>query len=68
MSTEKDQLSQRLQGIIARMQKVQKGIAGSSQPAGMHELDDLTSLGEEYASTVEQIAQLDQDENKTKSS
>ena len=59
MSQEHEQLSQRLQAIIDKMQKVQKTIKGSQQPASMHELDSLTSLGEEYANTVEQIAQLD---------
>lgn len=59
MSQEHEALSQRLQAIIDKMQKVQKAIKGSQQPASMHELDSLTSLGEEYANTVEQIAQLE---------
>ncbi len=59
MSSEHKQLSKRLKGIIKSMKKVQKSIHGSEAPASMHELDTLTQLGEEYAATVQQIAQLE---------
>lgn len=59
MNSEHKQLSKRLKGIIKSMKKVQKSIHGSEAPASMHELDELTQLGEEYATTVQQIAQLE---------
>jgi endonuclease III-like uncharacterized protein len=62
MGSEHKQLSKRLKGIIKTMKKVQKGIHGSKEPASMHELDKLRQLGEEYASTVQQIAQLESGE------
>lgn len=59
MSQEQAKLSKQLKGIIKKMKKVQKAIKGSEAPASMHELDSLTRLGEEYAATVQQIAQLE---------
>ena len=59
MSQEQAKLSKRLKGIIKKMKKVQKAIKGSEAPASIHELDSLTRLGEEYAETVQQIAQLE---------
>ncbi|MEZ5537885.1 MAG: hypothetical protein R3F02_19960 [Thiolinea sp.] len=63
MSSEHHQLSKRLKGIIKSMKKVQKGIHGSEEPASMHELDKLKQLGEEYSSTVQQIARLETKQN-----
>ena len=59
MSQEQKKLSKKLKGIIKQMKKVQRAIKGSEAPASMHELDSLTRLGEEYAATVQQIAQLE---------
>lgn len=59
MSQEHAVLNKQLKGIIKKMKKVQKAIRGSEAPASMHELDTLTRLGEEYAATVQQIAQLE---------
>ncbi len=59
MSQEHDKLNKRLKNIIKKMKKIQKAIKGSEAPASIHELDNLTRLGEEYSATVQQIAQLD---------
>ena len=59
MNQEQNKLNKRLKGIIKKMKKIQKAIKGSEAPASMHELDNLTRLGEEYSTTVQQIAQLD---------
>ena len=67
MSREQDKLNKRLKNIIKKMKKIQKAIKGSEAPASIHELDSLTRLGEEYSTTVQQIAQLD-DVQKTKNS
>lgn len=67
MSTEHKKLTKHLKKIIKNMKKVQKSIRGSKQPASMHEIDELIQLGEEYASTVQQIAQLES-QQKTKHS
>lgn len=67
MSSEYKQLTKRLRSVIKSMKKVQKSIRGSEQPASMHEIDGLTRLGEEYANTVQQIAQLES-QQKTKHS
>lgn len=49
------ELYRSLAGIIQQMQVIQQQIAGSSQPAAMHELDALVGLGREYAKLVEQL-------------
>jgi len=49
---------ERLEAIIRRMQKIQRAIKTSRQPASMLELDELKSLGTEYARTVARIATL----------
>ena len=59
MSREQDKLNKRLKNIIKKMKKIQKAIKGSEAPASIHELDNLTRLGEEYSTTVQQITQLD---------
>jgi hypothetical protein len=50
----------RLEVIIRRMQKIQRAIKASRQPASMLELDELKSLGNEYARTVARLAALAQ--------
>ena len=67
MSDEHNKLNKQLKHIIKKMKKIQKAIKGSEAPASIHELDSLTRLGEEYSTTVQQIAQLD-DVQKTKNS
>ena len=49
---------ERLEAIIQRMQKIQRAIKASRQPASMLELDELKSLGTEYARTVARISTL----------
>lgn len=49
---------ERLEAIIRRMQKLLCTIRASHQPASMLELDELKSLGNEYARTVARIATL----------
>ncbi|WP_020394323.1 hypothetical protein [Thiolinea disciformis] len=53
------QLNKHLQDLIKKMQKVQKAIAASGEPASMHELDELKRLGRAYGSTLEQMAAFD---------
>ena len=65
MENEFRQLNKKLDKVIEKMQKIQKKIAGSEEPASMHELDSLTKLGQEYSETVEQIAQLKNTDKKT---
>jgi hypothetical protein len=47
---------QRLEDIISRMQKIQRAIKASRQPASMYELTELKQLGNEYARIVERLA------------
>lgn len=42
--------------VIARLKKIQKGIAGSRQPASQLELAELQDLGREYARLQQQLA------------
>jgi len=49
---------ERLDAIIRRMQNIQRAIKASRQPASMLELDELKSLGNEYARTVARLAAL----------
>jgi hypothetical protein len=49
---------ERLDAIIRRMQKIQRAIMASRQPASMLELDELKSLGNDYARTVARLAKL----------
>jgi hypothetical protein len=51
---------ERLEVIIRRMQKIQRAIKASRQPPSMLELDELMSLGNEYARTVARLAILAQ--------
>lgn len=52
---------ERLDAIIRRLQKIQRAIKASQQPASMLELDELRSLGQEYARTVAALAEHSQD-------
>jgi hypothetical protein len=45
----------RLEAIIRRMLKIQRAVKASRQPASMLELDELKSLGREYARTVARL-------------
>jgi len=47
---------QRLEDVIGRMQKIQRAIKASRQPASMLELMELKELGNEYARIVERLA------------
>jgi hypothetical protein len=49
---------ERLEAIIRRMQKIQRAIKASRQPASMLELAELKSLGAEYGRTVARLATL----------
>jgi hypothetical protein len=44
-----------LERIILRMQEIQRAIKASRQPASMLELEELKSLGREYARIVEKL-------------
>lgn len=47
---------QRLETVISRMQKIQRAIKASGQPASMLELMELKQLGNEYARIIERLA------------
>ena len=47
---------QRLEAVIKRMQKIQRAIKASRQPASMLELTELKELGNEYARIIERLA------------
>lgn len=47
---------QELERIILRMQTIQQAIKSSRQPASMLELEELKSLGREYARIIDRIA------------
>jgi hypothetical protein len=47
--------AQELERIVARMQKIQRAIKASRQPPSMLELEELKSLGREYARVIERI-------------
>ena len=52
------ELQERLEKIIRRMQKIQRSIQASRQPASRLELMELKDLGREYARVIEQLADL----------
>jgi hypothetical protein len=52
---------QDLERVIARMQKIQRDIKASRQPPSMMELEELKSLGREYARIVERLANPPED-------
>jgi len=49
------ELQERLEEIIRRMQKIQRSIEASRQPASWLELMELRELGGEYARIIEQL-------------
>jgi hypothetical protein len=52
------ELQDRLEQIIRRMQKIQRSIRASRQPASRLELMELRDLGGEYARIIEQLTNL----------
>ena len=48
--------AERLEAIIRRMLKIQHAVKAARQPASMRELDELKSLGNEYARTLARLA------------
>jgi len=54
-------LQARLEAVIGRMQKIQRAIRASGQPASMRELTQLQELGREYARIVERLANPETD-------
>ena len=52
------ELQERLEEIIRRMQKIQRSIQASRQPASRLELMELRELGGEYAHIIEQLTGL----------
>lgn len=52
------ELQERLEEIIRRMQKIQRSIRASRQPASRLELMELRDLGGEYARIIEQLTGL----------
>ena len=52
-----DAIDQALGSIIGEMQAIQRQIASGSQPASMHELDELKKLGQQYARVIEALQQ-----------
>jgi hypothetical protein len=53
-----DDLQDQLEKIIRRMQKIQRAIKASRQPASMLELMELKQLGTEYARIVDRLANI----------
>lgn len=47
---------QDLERVIARMQKIQRAIKASREPPSMMELEELKTLGREYARIIERMA------------
>ena len=52
------ELQGRLEAIIRRMQKIQRSIKVSRQPASRLEIMELMDLGREYDRIIEQLADL----------
>jgi division protein CdvB (Snf7/Vps24/ESCRT-III family) len=52
------ELQERLEEIIRRMQKIQRSVRASRQPASRLELMELRDLGGEYARIIEQLTEL----------
>jgi hypothetical protein len=46
----------KLERIIARMQVIQRAIKASGQPASLFELQELKSLGREYARLIDSLS------------
>ena len=45
----KAELRKKIDDVIGRLQKIQRTIAGSRQPASRFEIEELKELGERYA-------------------
>lgn len=56
---------QELERIIMRMQNIQRTIKASRQPASAFELEELKSLGREYARIVDCLADSSNDSTST---
>ena len=52
------ELQERLEEIIRRMQKIQRSIRASRQPASRLELMELKDLGREYADIIDKLTDL----------
>lgn len=63
MESTNQQVSAELKTVIHQMKKIQARISGSEQPAFLHEIDELMRLGREYATLIEQLAQLQTDQS-----
>ena len=51
-----EELQDRLDIIIDRMQRIQRDIRSSRQPATMRELAELQQLGREYGLIIDQLS------------
>lgn len=51
-----DSTTLELERIIRRMQRIQRAIKASRQPASMLELEELKALGREYARLIDRMA------------
>ena len=51
-----EELQDRLDTIIGRMQRIQRDIRSSGQPATMRELAELQQLGREYGLIIDQLS------------
>jgi hypothetical protein len=51
-----EELQNRLETIIDRMQRIQRDIRSSRQPATMGGLAELQQLGRDYAHIIEQLS------------
>ncbi|MCO6413055.1 MAG: hypothetical protein J5I92_09955 [Thiogranum sp.] len=55
MSDRATQLQAQIDAVIKRLRKIQRGIAGSRQPASRLELAALEELGRDYARLQQQL-------------
>jgi UDP-N-acetylglucosamine:LPS N-acetylglucosamine transferase len=51
-----EELQDRLDTIIARMQRIQRDIRSSGQPASMREIAELQQLGRDYGLIIDQLS------------
>ena len=51
-----EELQDRLETIIDRMQRIQRDIRSSRQPGTMRELAELQQLGREYAHIIDRLS------------
>jgi hypothetical protein len=52
------ELQARLEEIIRRMQKIQRTLKASREPASRLELMEIKEMGREYARIIEQLADI----------